>query len=432
MADRSCTIYFMNTTRFDLTLQNHRCNKGDWHPRPPGNIPAHRDPNTPIPFYKWAIEADFDPFGGTAGDVAYTIEDRIDGVTFDFKDVSGNMTTRRGPNGLIAMHFNSPLSGKPECKHWFVRQPPAIGPVENEFIDPNPYYSATVVLHGQSDQAEIMKDIASEIVTLGDWRSLGRAIVNIFDSDSQHMNPDHPLYYVILKEKGGINDYRATPSILAGTVDLPELPPLRIAPLVHSPLHNWTGNWFHLSDNTRDVTLKITRSPDAATDSSELLVELQDTHRSPETHSMRLPVTVEIMVEYAGDLRRQPSPIMGIHPTEPIEIGIPHNVHIAPILTPTDPSTHSGEWNLNPVDTIDILHPSDLSITLVDHDSPANIGNGAFMDTLRISASRSLHLYKLTDVHDKKNIRMYAIRYIEKDNAGIMTDIMLGQQPKIQ
>jgi hypothetical protein len=261
MADRSCGVYFLNYTPFQLRRQSYELEHGSWDVEPPETIGAKaktaREPNV----FAWKAVANWGLFG-TEGFVEYAIQDRIENVFLTGTDARDVPFSRNGTSGCIRIEFGSPFTGKPWCNVSLKACSDVLGSE-----DPSPFYVLPTRRIHKGDG-----DLWKELVEV-----LPLAQVSILTSWA--LSPDHhPVYGSEFKLLVNVDDKRdAVSSASKGlTVEDPQPRYLKLKPITGGGKAPWLGRWqSFLPDGKIDVDLEIKQQ-----ETGTFVVDVTDNTRS--------------------------------------------------------------------------------------------------------------------------------------------------------
>lgn len=388
MADRSCGVYFLNYTPFQLRRRSYELEHGSWDVEPPETIGAQaktaREPNV----FAWKAVANWGLFG-TEGFVEYAIQDRIENVFLTGKDARDVPFARNGTSGCIRIEFGSPFSGKPWCNVSLKACSDVLGSE-----DPSPFYF-----------------LNAEIIHRGDsnfWKGLVEALPvgHLAILESWVVSPDrHPVYGCEFKLLVGVDDKReALSSVSKGlTVDDPQPRYLKLKPITGGGEAPWLGRWqSFLPDGKIDVDLEIKQQ-----ETGTFVVDVTDNTRSLRQTFPDVSITSVAVVGYPGNVRRIPS--LNVAPNRPAIPGL-NRVTLPP----------SGVTTLNKLRD----NPGQLSDVAVSHKIDEIVPR---VDTLQISDQLALHLYGLADLEAGGTIRGHAVQYVETRSGEVVSNLMLRQ-----
>ncbi|MGF9763077.1 hypothetical protein AAII07_48810 [Microvirga sp. 0TCS3.31] len=408
MADRSCAVYFLNHTPFQLRRRSFELETGHWEVEPPETIDAKpksaRQPNV----FAWKSAAPWaNPFRGTQGFVEYTIQDRIENVFLEVKDERGVIANRLGTSGCVRIDFGSPFTGAPWCNVSLK----ACGDVLGS-DDPSPFYFVNTGLVGRGD-SNFWKELA-EVLPVGPM-----AILTSWLASPAH----HPVFANRVQMLVGVDDkHDQVASHGVGlTVEDPRPRYLELRPIRGGGEAPWSGRWqSFLPDGRTDVDLEIRRQADGI-----LVVDVTDNTRSVRQAFTSIPVTLAPIIDYAGNVRRTPSPV--ITPNRPLP----------PRLNQVSPPAQeeSGVSTLNRLR----IKPGRLSRAQVDASVAQRSGEMGSpevvirqIDTLQVNDHLALHLYGLADLEGGGTIRGHAVQYVETLSGEVVSNLMLRQSTVIR
>jgi hypothetical protein len=403
MADRSCAVYFLNYTPFQLRRRSFELETGHWDVEPPETIDAKaktaRQPNV----FAWKSAAPWaNPFRGTQGFVEYAIQDRIENVFLEEKDARGVIFNRRGTSGCIRIDFGSPFTGAPWCNVSLKACSDVLGS-----DDPSPFYFSSTGLVGLGD-SNFWKELA-EVLPIGPM-----AIMTSWAAAPAH----HPVFSNRFQMLVGVDDKRDQVAShgIGLTVDDPQPRYLELKPIARGGQAPWSGRWqSFLPDGRIDVDLEIRQQG-----TGTFVVDVTDNTRSLRQTFPNIPITSATVVDYPGNVRRTPS--LTVNPNRPAP---PRLNRVT--LTPRE---EGGVATLNKLR----VNPGQLSRAredvAVSHKIDEVSSPGVVIrqvDTLQISDQLALHLYGLADLEGGGTIRSHAVQYVETRSGAVTSNLMLRQ-----
>ena len=401
MADRSCAVYFLNHTPFQLRRRSFELETGHWEVEPPetidGKSKTAREPNV----FTWKSAAPWvNPFRGTQGYVEYAIQDRIENVFLEVKDERGVIFNRRGSSGCLRVDFGSPFTGAPWCNISLKACSDVLGS-----DDPSPFYLSRTGLVGQGDR-DFWKELA-EVLPVGPM-----AILTSWLAAPAH----HPVFGTRLQMLVGVDDKRDQIGSHGHglAVDNPQPRYLALKPILHGGEAPWSGRWQGFrSDGEVDVDLEI-----RVEGGSTFAVDVTDKTRSLRKTFIGIPITAASVVDYTGNVRRAPA--LSVTPNRPVPPKL-NRVDLPPgsrneASTLNTPHINAGQ--LSRV-RVDVSVPHELSEV-----SPPQVAIRQ-VDALQISDHLALHLYGLADLEGGDTLRSHAVQYVETRSSEILSNLML-------